>query len=477
MTSSPTRSTEVARLVLPAVRWREGSGFSHEWDAARSALDLGVGGFILFGGTPVGVERFVSGAAAHAGRALLVGADLERGAGQQVEGLTEFPPPGALGSLGDADVIRAAAATTAAESRKIGINWVFAPVADLDLEPENPIVQSRSFGADPWLVAKWVKTWVTSCQAAGALACAKHYPGHGRTTTDSHAGLPRVEAPPDQMVLDEIPFRAAIEAGVASIMTAHVSFPALDRSGLPATFSAPLLARLRATGFDGLVVTDAMIMEGARRGREAEAAGEIVRAGVDLLLYPRDTAEVVAGLRRDVEAGLLAPERVIASLARYDAALVQAHRPVEGAPPTGDSAGIARRLLQDGWLRGARPSLSAPLELVLIDDDIGGPYAPSPEVLVPGMLLEAGVRLEKGGTRVVLIFAEPRGWKSRAGLSEAAQRRIAEAVPGAGLVVLFGHPRLAGTIPGAAPILGAWHRQRLMQAAVAGMCRELLAGH
>ena len=108
-------------------------------------------------------------------------------------GLTQFPPPLALASLGDAAVVRWAGAVTAQEARAVGINWVFAPVGDLDVLPDNPIVQTRAFGDDPNRVASLVRTWIEGCQDAGALACAKHFPGHGRTTVDSHIALPVVE--------------------------------------------------------------------------------------------------------------------------------------------------------------------------------------------------------------------------------------------------------------------------------------------
>ena len=457
-----------ARLVLPPVRWRADSGFSHELAGARAALDLGVGGFIVFGGTIDSVRDFIRGLVVYAGRPLLIGADLERGAGQQVEGLTEFPPPGALGALGDLAAVHTAGSTTGAEARSVGINWIFAPVADLDIEPSNPIVQSRSFGHDAGLVARCVGEWVEGCQEGGALACVKHYPGHGRTTTDSHAGLPLVSASFDALELDLLPFREAVKRGVASVMTAHVAYASLDPSGTPATYSAPILQRLRATGFDGLIVTDAMIMEGAKRGSEADAAVEMLRAGVDILLYPQNVATVVAGLKDGVAKGLLSAQRLDASLRRYETALFSASQPA-AHPPVAHirSAEIADRLVERGMLRGPRPAFRLPLDLTIIDDDVGGPFPPNPGVLVPTELAAKGAAVGMGGSRIVLAYAEPRGWKSRAGFSEAAARRLVERAPGADMVVLFGHPRLVESIPGTAPVLVAWHRQRLMQEAVA----------
>lgn len=465
---------------MPAVRWNHDTGFEHEREMVTRAVELGVGGFIIFGGTVSGIRKFVGTVTQQAGRPLLIGSDLERGAGQQIASLSEFPPPAALASLDDPAVIAAAARSTATEARYAGINWVFAPVADLDCEPRNPIVQTRSFGADPEVVARQVALWVETCQEAGALASAKHYPGHGRTTGDSHRELPRVEAPLAVVERDELPFRAAVASGVASIMTAHVAFPALDPSGAPATFSAPILSRIRQElGFSGLVVTDAMIMEAARSGSgEAEAAVAIINAGCDVLLYPHQPIAVAEALLAAAESGALPESRLREALARYDRAVGQVirvpsslERPRDGA---GDSLAIAERLLGQGVKRGAVPTLRSPLDLIIVDDDQGGPYPAVPDVTVPRDLALAGVDEGKGGSRVVLAYAEPRGWKGRAGFSAAAIETLHREAPGADLVVLFGHPRLIEEIPGPAPVLVAWHRQYLMQFAVAKWMRQNL---
>src|SRR5256884_4220291 len=141
-------TASLARLVFPALRWRRES-FGHERPKIDAALGAGVGGFIVFGGTREAVLTLTRELRAQAGRPLLVGADLERGPAQQVQGLTELPPPAALGWLDDLEATGACGMITATEARSVGINWAFAPVCDLDLEPKNPIVQTRAFGADP----------------------------------------------------------------------------------------------------------------------------------------------------------------------------------------------------------------------------------------------------------------------------------------------------------------------------------------
>ena len=458
----------VSRLIFPAIRWRDDTGFDHEGDAVRHALALGVGGFIIFGGTAEAVRTLTSRLQREAGRPLLLAADLERGAGQQFDGLTQFPPPRALTALDRLEVTRWAGAVTAHEARGVGINWVFAPVADLDLLPDNPIIQTRAFAADPGLAASHVAAWIEGCQAAGALACAKHYPGHARTTADSHITLPVVSASREQLAVDLVPFRAAMDAGVASLMTAHVSYPALDPSGLPATLSGAIIGELREGGFDGLVVSDALIMEAALAGRsESDAGVAALAAGVDILLYPQDTAAVGAALSAALASGRLVPSRVEEALRRYERALrMVATTPAPLARPPFDGApALADALIAAGVTRARLPQLRTPIELVTVDDDLGGPYAPVPSDAVATALAALGVPVGSGGSRVVLAFAEPRAWKGRPGFGPESRAALQEVVPGSDLTILFGHPRLVGEIPGEGAVLVAWHRQRLMQAA------------
>jgi beta-glucosidase-like glycosyl hydrolase len=469
--STTSVTPESGRLILPVLRAAADGVFGHEAARIADALDLGVGGFIVFGGTVESVRRLTADLFRRAGRPMLIAADLERGAGQQVAGLTEFPPPLALAALEDAAVVRWAGAVTAQEARAVGINWVFAPVGDLDVLADNPIVQTRAFGEDPNRVASLVRTWIEGCQDAGALACAKHFPGHGRTTVDSHIALPVVSESADTLRdSDLLPFSIAVESGVASMMTAHVAYPALDASGLPATISRPIMAELRERlGFDGLVVTDALIMDGALVGRrESDAAVEAVQAGVDLLLYPNDARRVRDALEQALASGTLAPARLAEALRRYDRALLlatSATPPVTRGPFESADA-LADALVAQGMLRGGAPTLRGPLDLVVVDDDLGGPYPPGPSDWVHQVLGANRIGRYDGGSRVVLAFAEPRAWKGRSGFGAASRDALANAVPGADLIVLFGHPRLQQELPTDAPVLLAWHRQRLMQEAV-----------
>jgi beta-glucosidase-like glycosyl hydrolase len=465
-----------ARLVLPALRWDVERGFDR--GAIDRALELGVGGFIVFGlnaiqggrGVPARTLRaLIMDVTARAGRPLLWASDLERGAGQQVAGCSELPPPAALASLEDPAVLRWAGWRTAHEARGVGLNWVIAPVCDLDVEPKNPIVQTRAFGGDPESVGVSAAEWIAGARAAGVMACAKHWPGHGRTTADSHDTVPVVgESAQVLRDQDEEPFRAAIAAGVDGVMTAHVAYPALDPSGTPATFSSPILGRLREIGFTGLVATDALLMDGAA-GNAGTIAIDAIRAGCDILCYPTDLEATVAALSGATETVLSA--RIAESLGRYEAAIGWVHGKGEELAEAYTPDGIADLLLARGLRRGTPVRGGAPVAIEIIDDDQGGRWPASPNDYLARKLAEGkGLWVERGDTppfKVLMALAEPRASKGRAGFSAENRARLAHLAPKADLVVLFGHPRLCKEIPGDRPVLLAWHRQKLMQEAVA----------
>ena len=468
-----TGSSNVARLLLPALRWNADSGFGHCRDEVERGLRLGVGGFILFGGEAGAVRELTAELHRRAPYPLLVASDLERGAGQQFRGATPLPPAAAIGWLDEPATAERAGELTAREARALGVNWIYAPVADVDLEPENPIIGTRAFGTDPERVAEQVAAWVRGCARGGALSCAKHFPGHGRTVGDSHIERPCVYVPRAEMEDDLRPFRAATAAGVDSMMTAHVCYTALDPDGVPATLSPPILdGVLRGElGFGGLVVTDAIIMEGlVEDTTEARAAVRAVAAGCDLLLYPDDVEGVVAEVWAALEDGRLPAARVEEALGRIAAAADR----VAGGPQGEWGLEEDRRWALATAVRTLRvirgtPALPAgPVRLVEVEDDLGGPYPPYPRDAFPAALRAAGVELAEEGAPLVAVYSDIRAWKGRPGISAAAQQRVRDIVAAApdATVVLFSHPRLAGELPTARNLLAAWGGEALMQEAV-----------
>ena len=470
-------------LLLPAIRWDANHGFAHEREAIEKALALGVGGFILFGGDQERVRALTKELRQKSRVPLLIAADLERGAGQQFAGATGLPPLAAIASLGDADAVRRAARLTAREARTLGLNWDLAPVCDLDIVPENPIVGTRSLGSDSRTVAMLAQAWIQACQAEGVLACAKHFPGHGRTRSDSHSGLPVVDASRAELMEHDLaPFRAAIEVGVAGVMTAHVAYPALDASGAPATMSREMLQWLlrQQMRFEGLIVTDAMIMEGAvAEIGEEEAAVRALDAGCDLLLYPKDLEAVANAIDRALSTHRLDSARIQTSLRRRLKWAQWSSPPNEYRRPSGTDvlwgAQLADRVIQ--VVHGAPPALKAPLDIVVVDDDLGGPYPPPSREPLLDTLYDAGWkarRLERfdptsSNDSVVALFGETRAWKERVGYSDAAVdavRAACEARPNA-TVIQFGHPRLASQLSFARCVVSAWGGEAAMQSAAA----------
>ena len=475
--------SDVAQLLLPALRWDTAVGWEKERPLIDKGLQLGVGGFILFGGVEDAVRSLTKELRQRSRVPLLIGADLERGAGQQIAGATGLPPLAAIASLGDTDAVRRAARLTAREARTMGVNWGYAPVCDLDIEPTNPIIGTRSLGSNPRVVAKLASEWIDACQAEGVLACAKHFPGHGRTTVDSHMTLPVVNASrQDLLDNDLMPFRAAIEAGVAAVMTAHVAYPALDPSGMPATLSREILRWLlrQQMKFEGLIVTDAFIMDGVLEGRgEGDAAIRALDAGCDVLLYPKDLLVVAHALDNAVETGVLDRERIQHSLRRRQKWAQWASPPNEyrraSAADVAWGATLADRVIQ--VVRGAPPRVTSPIEIVVVDDDLGGPYpAPSRDPFFQTLSLGAGEvkRVEKvsGDGRasvVVALFGDIRSWKGRPGYSADARKAVDKVIDKApeAVVVQFSHPRLASELKKPKHVVSAWGGESVMQQAAA----------
>lgn len=484
-----------ASLFMPALRMDRDPEAEVRREAER-ALELGVGGFLVFGGRAARVRELVRDLREEAGRPLWVAADLERGAGQQFDGAVELPPPAALARTSDpVEAARTAASITGEEAGRLGIDLVLAPVLDLDVEPVNPIVGTRSFGPDPERVARLGRAWIEACQGTGVAACAKHFPGHGRTTSDSHLECPRVSADAELLRTEDLaPFRDAV-GRVASVMTAHVSYPGLTEEvdPPPATVSRELVDGLlrRSLGYeDGLVVTDALVMEGLRGegDDEGDLAARVIRAGCDLLLYPAELEEAVEGVARVVEAGdAEIVERVRESRARSRRTrrrFVRREMPGGTEERVGGEDGVreALRLAVDsvtvvgpgdptGGLDPARP-----VAVHGVSDDLDRPGEAPPGPAFARELGSLGWTVERaadasapsdGGQRVVLLRATPQADKGRAGVSPERARRVSELLDGEGpaALVVFGHERLLRDL--GRPGLCAWSAEDVMQRAAA----------
>lgn len=252
---------------------------------------------------------------------LLVGSDFETGTSMRLDEGTSFPSPMALAATGDPKVAYAAGKITALEARAAGVHWIFAPDADVNDNPDNPIINIRSFGEDPNRVAEFVTQFVRGVEDNGALATAKHFPGHGDVNADSHLTPAKVLGNREELERTElVPFRAAIAAGVSAIMPGHLIVPALEPdTTVPATLSPRILSgMLRGElKFKGLIVTDAMDMGGVMSlYPQGEAAVRAVEAGADVILQPLIPDAALAGLERAVNSGRIPMKRIDDSVRR-----------------------------------------------------------------------------------------------------------------------------------------------------------------
>jgi beta-N-acetylhexosaminidase len=301
--------------------------FQNADSAARRELDdlvvrSGIGGLVLFAPARVyETAELINALQKLAKVPLIVASDFERGAANRITAATLFPPFMALGATGSEELAYAMGRATALEGRAIGVHMTYAPVVDVNINPDNPIISTRSLGADPVQVSRLANAFIRGVQDNGMIATAKHFPGHGDTSQDSHSLLPTIEAGLERLEKVELfPFKEAVNAGVRAVMTAHLAVPALDPTpGLPATLSAPILTGVlrRKLGFRGLIVTDALEMGAVTSGfSPEEAALRSILAGADMLLLPPFPDRVIAYLAAAVREGRIPPARIDESVCR-----------------------------------------------------------------------------------------------------------------------------------------------------------------
>jgi beta-glucosidase len=323
---------QVAQMVVVRA---SGYLFDHQiqypkWEPPAATLrswisEWGVGGVILLGGSAAELALRTQQLQTWAKIPLLMAADVEEGVGQRFAGATWFPPPMAVAEIAATNLPQAEqyaqqlGSVTAQESRAIGLNWVLAPVVDVNNNPDNPVINVRAFGETPTIVSQLTTAFIRGAQSYPVLTVAKHFPGHGDTATDSHLDLPVIPHSRERLQQIELPpFQAAIAAGVDSVMSAHLLIPELDPE-YPATLSQPILTQLlrQTCGFEGLIVTDALVMGAIAEHYGVNQAPVLaVAAGADILLMPADPVGAIQAVCQAVEAGIIPPERIRASVER-----------------------------------------------------------------------------------------------------------------------------------------------------------------
>ena len=322
-----TLRDEVAQLVFISFHGAAPNSRTREYRTfMRMIREVRVGGLILVNWSngrvvqkaePYAVAAFLNRMQRLARTPLMVAGDFERGASMRVEGVTVFPHAMAFGAAGDPAFSRYEGEVTAREARALGFHWIYYPVADVNNNPDNPIINIRSFGENPAAVAAQVRAFIEGAHTDKknyTLVSVKHFPGHGDTAVDTHMNVATINADREHLERVElVPFKAAIDAGVDSVMTAHIAVPALAPPDLPATLSPAILTGLlrKDLGFKGLVVTDALEMGGIAKGYSAgDAAVRALEAGADVLLMPTDPDAVIKAVAAAVQSGRLTRQRI-----------------------------------------------------------------------------------------------------------------------------------------------------------------------
>ncbi|GAA1466127.1 glycoside hydrolase family 3 protein [Nocardiopsis exhalans] len=363
---------------------------------------------------------------------LFLSIDQEQGLVVRMPVGTLFPDAMAVGATGDTELAALRAATTADELTAVGINMNYAPDADVNTDPNNPVIGIRSFGSDPELVSEMVLAEAAAYAEHGVAPVVKHFPGHGDTDVDSHTGLPVIDLPRATWEAEHLPpFQAAVDADVDAIMTAHVLMPQLDtdEDPDPATLSPAIIDGIlrEELGYDGVVTTDALNMEGVRqRHADGEIAVRVLEAGVDQLLMPPDPGAAVSAIREAVESGRLTEERIDQSVLRI-LTLKEKRGILEGE--SADPAEAAKALEDPEHAEAAQRVADASVTLVRNEGDFL-PLAEGTRVRVQGVgadrispaLADAGLEVVDSGEEVLVVGTNgARGSQEQQGMVSAGE--------------------------------------------------------
>lgn len=498
---------KIAQLVVP---WIPGTYAAYDAEAfARMEMwvdSLHVGGLIVSVGSPLDIAAKLNRLQQRSDLPLLIASDLEGGTSIRLNGGTPLPPNMGVAATGSDSVAYEMGRITALEGRAVGVHLAFAPVADVNNNPDNPIINTRSFGEDPAAVGRMVAAEIRGLQDHGMLATAKHFPGHGNTGTDSHLALPVIASSWSGLdSVELVPFRSAIAAGVKVVMSAHIALPGIDPGEpRPGTVSPGILTGILrdSLAFEGLVVTDALDMGAITGAYGADASLRAFLAGADLLLQPADPAGAIASLEAAVGRGQITAERLEASVRR----VLQAKRDLglftrrtvslDSVPATVGSTRFlreARRMAEQsvvmvkdagGTVHGLRRS-NAPIALVTFGEEENRTVgialaaelrrqglAPTVFRLWPGSgpasYDSAAVALARRPVALFVTADKPTAWRGSIGLPERLSSLIAAtARVRPTILVSLGNPYLISRLPEVGSYLIGWRSNPVTEEAVA----------
>ena len=427
-------------------------------EQAIALVNKGIGGFILFGGQRDETKSFIDKLQSLSKLPLIIASDIERGVGQQVGEATRFPSQMSVAAAinknkaDDVELLKNAINAIAQEALEIGINMPLIPVLDVNRNPDNPIICTRAFSDDPEEVAWYGKTYITVLEEAGVLSCAKHFPGHGDTSIDSHIELPVISKPLKELLdIDVYPFREAVRAGVSSIMTGHLSIPAFDI--LPATLSEKIITGLlrKELGYEGIIMTDALNMSALKEYDHVPV--QCINAGFDILLHPENVTSVIEELKQAVSYGEIREETLDSAVTRILKSKSKIKRPKK---PEGcnDNKSYSKHAVLSDTISEKAVTLVKNTPGVLPIKDIHDVhlvfagdeslYNGSPLInYVPhNTALYSGAGLKPAPAVVVAIFTNIAAWKGSSGINEEGVQLIKKLIEKSrhSVIISFGSP-------------------------------------
>lgn len=462
-----TLREKCAQMILAEYRFE-----NPDYDLAVALAKEGVGGFVFFGGTVFDVAPLVNTLQRHPKAPLLIASDFENGAGQQVQGATVLPTNMALGAARNPELARKKGLVTATEAAAMGVRWILGPVLDLNTNPQNPVINVRSFGRDAALATKLGRAFLDGLHAKGTIGCGKHFPGHGDVAIDSHLELPTVNASVEALRAGEIRPYAELAKELDSVMTAHVLVPALDPER-PASLSKAATEGLlrKDLAFEGLIVTDALTMGAIRKTmREEDAVVLAAAAGADLIAMPKDPKAAIDALENGVKTGRIAEEAVSRAAERilavkkrlklFDERKVDAGA-VEKFVGTEAHRAIAQEIAEES-IAVARGEGAVPGNVYYVK--VADTDTVSGDTSVFEKHLSTGI-----GRMVIGVYFRPRAFQAKKGLPDHLVKRITASLkqdPEA-IVVSFGSPYLLEQLPDVKHFVCAWSECEASQRAAA----------
>lgn len=485
---------KIGQMVMPRLDFNDPGSLPL---GRKLVAEWGVGGFIIFGGTIDTVAKAAQELDAASRIPLLFACDAERGVGQIVSDMTLFPFTMSLGAIGDQEFVYSQASLIAGEMKECGLNLVLAPVADINTNPDNPIINIRSYGDDPGLVSRMSLSFIKGLRDNGVLSCAKHFPGHGDTGVDSHIDMPVSEQTKEDLLRrDLIPFKSAVEGGVDCIMPAHIAYPEISGQKIPATISKALIKGIlrKRLGFGGLVITDSFRMEGIGvSGDEADTSGLALASGCDIILDPKEPETLLTRLRDMARAGGIDDDTLNDAVNRIaETKNKWLTRNVSESPNIQeDSKSMVRLIAKHSvcLLRGER--LKSGNALVCIFDVTGSPGDISGAFVSKmkgsgvtckrhdvGLTDDASsvISLSEGyDTVICLIYTTVGAWKKESFLPENYRSILKklETLPQEKVLVSFGSPYVVSGFVGFDTVLSAFDTMEVCQAAAA----DVLSGN